>query len=154
MASFSTASTERLSTCDNRLIVLFEEIVLDFDCTILQGARSKELQEEYYRTGRSKVQWPNSKHNSTPSRAVDVAPWINGGVPWPTTPTDWNSNIQRNRYFKDLAHFYYFSGYVLGQAKMLDIDLRWGGDWDMDHDLRDNRFDDLVHFELVTFDYA
>jgi peptidoglycan L-alanyl-D-glutamate endopeptidase CwlK len=26
--------------------------------------------------------------------------------------------------------------------------IRWGGDWDMDNDLSDNTFNDLVHFEL------
>jgi len=26
--------------------------------------------------------------------------------------------------------------------------IRWGGDWDMDTQTKDNKFDDLVHFEL------
>ena len=36
---------------------------------------------------------------------------------------------------------------VMEQA--LDIKLRWGGDWDMDWEVGDNRFNDLVHFELI-----
>ena len=31
----------------------------------------------------------------------------------------------------------------------MGIDLRWGGDWDRDTEVRDNTFDDLVHFEIV-----
>ena len=32
--------------------------------------------------------------------------------------------------------------------EQMGIDLIWGGDWDGDTDLKDNAFDDLVHFEL------
>jgi len=31
----------------------------------------------------------------------------------------------------------------------MGVDLRWGGDWDSDTEVRDNSFDDLVHFEIV-----
>lgn len=27
--------------------------------------------------------------------------------------------------------------------------LRWGGDWDGDHDFKDSKFIDLPHFELI-----
>jgi len=30
----------------------------------------------------------------------------------------------------------------------MGIRLRWGGDWDGDTELDDNKFDDLPHFEL------
>jgi len=49
----------------------------------------------------------------------------------------------------------YFAGWVMMCAKFLrekgDIShgLRWGGDWDQDTEVKDNRFQDLVHFELV-----
>ena len=33
-------------------------------------------------------------------------------------------------------------------AKSMGITLRWGGDWDMDTQVKDNKFDDLVHFEI------
>jgi peptidoglycan LD-endopeptidase CwlK len=42
-----------------------------------------------------------------------------------------------------------FAGYVLATAKAMGIDLRWGGDWNRDTEVRDNSFDDLVHFEIV-----
>ena len=31
---------------------------------------------------------------------------------------------------------------------MASLKIRWGGDWDMDTQTKDNKFDDLVHFEL------
>jgi hypothetical protein len=30
----------------------------------------------------------------------------------------------------------------------MGIKIRWGGDWDMDTETKDNNFDDLVHFEI------
>jgi len=71
-----------------------------------------------YNSGRSKVKWPDGKHNRSPSMAVDAAPY----------PIDW----------QDRERFYYFAGYVMGVADMLHAEglithrLRYGGDWDRD----------------------
>ena len=65
----------KLRTCDYRLQMLFEEVVKHYDCTILQGHRDKATQDAYFEAKKSKVKWPNSKHNSNPSLAVDVAPY-------------------------------------------------------------------------------
>ena len=151
MPSFGTASKAQLNTCDNRLITLFDNVVLTYDCTIIEGHRNMVRQNKFYADGRSKVSWPNGKHNKSPSQAVDAAPYMTGrGIPWPVTPTDWNNKEQRDKYIKDLAQFYAFANYVLGMADILDIPIRYGGDWDRDHDLHDNKFDDLVHFELMV----
>jgi peptidoglycan L-alanyl-D-glutamate endopeptidase CwlK len=127
--SFSARSLERLRTCDPRLQRLFERVVAEYDCTILEGHRGREAQERAFQEGRSKIRWPDGLHNALPSFAVDVAPH----------PVDWN----------DLKRFYHFGGFVQGVAAAMGLPLRWGGDWDGDNDLGDQRFNDLVHFELV-----
>lgn len=115
-------------SCDVRLHFIFEEVIKHFDCTILEGYRSNEKQQEVYDMGLSHTKPGKSKHNKKPSLAIDVAPY----------PVDWN----------DIYRFYYFAGVVKGIALQLDIPLRWGGDWDGDTDLHDQSFMDLVHFEL------
>ncbi len=105
------------------------EVIKHYDCTIICGHRTKEQQEKAYKDGNSKVQFPHGRHNKKPSNAVDVAPY----------PIDWN----------DRDRFHLFAGFVLGIAASMGKTLRWGGDWDMDKDLKDNKFDDLVHFELI-----
>lgn len=135
MPAFSNTSRQRLLTCHHDLQKVFNEVIKHYDCTILQGHRSKEEQDEYYRTGKSKVQYPNSKHNSQPSMAVDVAPWYDD-VPH----VRWD----------DSAGFYHFAGFVLGIASQMNIALRWGGDWDGDNELYDQTFMDLPHFELIN----
>ena len=131
MPKFGKTSLARLNTCDAEIQAFFEEVVRHFDCTVLCGHRTKDEQDALPGADppRTKVSWPTSKHNSTPSRAIDVAPY----------PIDWT----------DRDRFHLFAGFVLGMAKMVGIDLRWGGDWDRDTETDDNDFDDLPHFELV-----
>ena len=128
MPRFSSKSKSKLDTCDKRLVKLFKEVVKKYDCTIIEGYRGKERQNEAYRKGNSKVKYPNGKHNQNPSIAVDVAPY----------PIDWT----------DRDRFHYFCGYVLCIASQMGLNIRWGGDWDQDTQTKDNRFDDLVHFEI------
>ena len=128
MPSFSGPSKKRLSTCDKKLQTLFNEVVKHFDCSVLCGHRGEEEQNKAYKAGNSQKQFPHGKHNKLPSNAVDVAPY----------PIDWD----------DRERFQYFAGFVLGTAKQLNINIRYGGDWDSDNDLKDNNFDDLVHFEI------
>ena len=149
MPQFSSSSMLQLHTCDERIIDLFDRVIVTYDCTIICGHRNEQKQNNAYNDKKSKVQWPNSPHNNTPSTGIDVAPYINGGIPWPKTPYDWNDTGERNKYIKDMGQFYMFVGYVLGVAENMNIPIRSGADWDMDHDLRDNKFDDLVHFELI-----
>jgi peptidoglycan L-alanyl-D-glutamate endopeptidase CwlK len=133
MPSFGKVSMDRLNTCHPKLIELFQEVVKHYDCIILCGNRSKDEQDEAYRTGKSKLAFPKSKHNSLPSMAVDVAPYF-AAAP----------NVRWN----DKESFYHFSGFVFGIAAAKGIKLRWGGDWDSDKDLKDQNFFDLPHFEL------
>lgn len=129
MPSFSEASARRLAQCDPRLQRLFNEVIKHFDCTVITGHRGKAEQEEMVRTGRSRVCWPDGKHNTVPSLAADVAPY----------PIDW----------EDRERFTLFAGFVKGLAVSMGIKIRWGGDWDGDTEVLDNGFDDLPHFELM-----
>ena len=128
MPRFGKKSKSRLRTCDDELQSLFNEVEKYFDCSVLVGYRGRNEQNTAYESGHSQVEWPNGKHNKNPSVAVDVAPY----------PIDWD----------DRERFIYFGGFVKGCAFRMGIPLRWGGDWDNDTKLSDNKFDDLVHYEL------
>jgi peptidoglycan L-alanyl-D-glutamate endopeptidase CwlK len=139
MPTFSAASLSNLKTCDERLQRVFVEVVLSFDCTVTCGHRGRADQDAAVAAGKSQTPWPTSKHNSSPSKAVDVVPY----------PVKWGTEGTPEQRRKDVARFYLFAGYVLAVAKSLGIALRWGGDWDGDKDFNDQRFDDLPHFELA-----
>lgn len=127
---FSARSKTNLATCHPDLQRLFNEVIKTHDCTILEGHRNAKRQNEAYMSGLSKLKFPNSKHNRFPSHAVDVVPY----------PID----------FGDLGRIYQFGFFVVDLAKKMGIKIRWGGDWDMDGDTKDQKFNDLVHFEIVS----
>lgn len=126
---FSKKSLDKLSTCHPDLQHLMNELIKFYDVSILEGHRGEELQNLYFDQGRSKLKYPQSKHNSYPSMAVDVAPY----------PIDWN----------DRERFVYMGGIIKGLAQQLKIKIRWGGDWDSDNSFKDQTFHDLPHIELV-----
>lgn len=131
MPNFGRKSSRNLLQCHPYLVRLFQEVVKTFDCSIIVGHRGEAEQNMAYLQEKSTKDWPHSKHNQEPSLAVDV-------VPWPFNENDWG----------DKERFYFMAGHVLGIAGQLGIDIRWGGDWDRDKDIHDQKFDDLVHFEL------
>ncbi len=128
MPSFSARSLEKLNTCDERLQKIMKEAIKHVDFTILEGHRDEETQNEYFRQGKSKLKYPKGKHNSIPSKAIDVAPY----------PIDWS----------DTRRFDHLAGIIVGIGLTMGIKLRWGGDWDGDYSFKDQTFHDLPHFEL------
>ena len=94
--------------------------ILKYDFSILQGYRGEEEQNAAYEAGNSKLKYPDSKHNSLPSRAVDCAPY----------PIDWDDTER----FKEMACV------ILEEASVAGVKLRWGGNW--------KTFKDYPHFEL------
>lgn len=135
---FGKTSKDRLETCTDNIQKVMNRAVKIYDMSVVWGHRGREAQNKAFMSGNSKKQWPDSKHNKIPSRAIDVIPYPSG---WP----------QKNSkdYRKQVAAFYHMAGVVLAVADMMGVKLRWGGDWDMDDDFSDNTFDDLAHFEEI-----
>jgi peptidoglycan L-alanyl-D-glutamate endopeptidase CwlK len=131
---FGKTSQGKLYTVHPNLEIIMEEAldtgIMDF--SIIEGHRAKGQQNRYYDLGKSKVKWPDGKHNKIPSDAVDAAPWINKRISW-------------NKF-----HCCVLAGIILACAAKRGIKLRWGGNWDMDSEpITDQDFQDLVHYELV-----
>jgi len=100
--------------------------------TIVCSFRGEEEQNALYKEGKSKVKWPDSKHNKWPPKAMDLVPYVNGKLSW-------------NKF-----HCCVLAGIILAVAKIEGVNLRWGGNWDMDSEpITDQDFQDLVHFEEV-----
>ena len=128
MPKFGKRSRERLNTCNKKLQKVFNEVIKHVDCSVLEGYRDKDRQNKLFEENKTKVKYPNGRHNSYPSNAVDVTPY----------PVDW----------KDRERQTLFAGFVIGTAKQMGINIRWGGDWDQDFEVADNRVDDFPHFEI------
>lgn len=134
MPQFSSRSLQRLEECDERLQEICHEVIKFFDFTVLEGHRNKETQDRMVIEGKSKLYWPKSKHNSLPSKAVDIAPY----------PIVWS----------DTGRFKLLAGMMFGVAEMKNIKLRWGGDWNGNWSFKDQTFHDLPHYEVIDHEIS
>ena len=127
MARFGKRSRSRLKGVNPKLVNILNEAIKLMDLTILEGLRSVERQKELVSSGASKTM--KSKHLK--GWAVDVTPY----------PVDFDSAKGINRH-------YYMAGMLRGIAHMMKIPVRSGADWDSDGEIKDQKFNDLVHIEL------
>lgn len=119
MYKFSKKSLERLSECHPDLQKIANELIKKMDVTVLCGFRGEQEQNTAFIDGKSKLQWPRSKHNRKPSEAMDLAP----------CPIDW-SNIGK---FAEMCSL------VEEISSELKIKIKLG---------RDFSFKDWPHIEL------
>jgi peptidoglycan L-alanyl-D-glutamate endopeptidase CwlK len=134
MPSFGAGSLAERATIHPDLQKVLDEAIKHVDFTIVEGHRGKDAQEAAFAKGLTKLHYPNGKHNSLPSRAADVMPY----------PIDWSDSS------KNIERLDYTMGIIVGCARMLGIGVRWGGDWNMNDDTRDEgSFRDRDHLELV-----
>lgn len=121
------SSQRKLETCHPELQELVNEYVKRGNkVQVVFGFRSKEEQDDVFKRGLSKLEWPNSKHNKNPSWAIDLAPLeADNSINW-----------------KDIDAFNKLGEDIKALAKELKIDIVWGGDWPS--------FKDRPHFELKT----
>ena len=134
---FSQESIKNLMQCEPALQKVINRAahtgLVDFGVTT--GHRSEEEQNRLYQNGKSKVRYPDSKHNSKPSKAADLAVWL----------------PRKGEYSWEEPHYAFLAGVVMACAAELGISIRWGGNWDQDLEvITDQDFDDLAHFELKT----
>lgn len=133
---YGATSEQRLATCHPDIIkamraALALQVV---DITILVGHRGQEEQDRAFADGKSEKRWPDSRHNSTPSEAVDAAPVFADGrrIPW-----------------DDKSTWMMFGGLVIAAAAGQGVRLRWGGDFNGNWSCADQKFIDMPHFELA-----
>jgi len=100
------------------------------DFTVLEGHRGEERQNELQAAGKSQLRYPNSKHNTFPSMAVDIAPWVNGTISW-----NWDDFNPLADHILDTWAMLVLDGRTSGGFK-----LTWGGTW--------RSFPDGPHFQL------
>ena len=121
MPQFGQRSRQNLETCDQEIQDVLNEAIKHFDFSVIDGYRNMERQNTYFNEGVSKLRWPHSRHNTYPSRAVDIVPYPGG-------------------FDNDDEVFDRMATYVLSAACDVGVRLDWGGHW--------KNFKDYAHFEL------
>lgn len=116
-------SLGRLNECDKRLVKLIKAVNEVYPVFVICGHRNKEDQDRAFKDKKSKLKFPNSKHNKKPSLAVDIVPGDGKKIDW-----------------KDIKEFEIMLMVVESTAETLGIKIRLG---------RDFKFKDFPHVELV-----
>ena len=140
MYSYSATSRERLESCHPDLQVIWDEVIQWIDCAVFCGHRGEAKQRLAYLENKSKVRWPDSKHNSKPSMAIDSGPYF-----VEIHNTDWDDSLAFARFAGRIDQI----ADQLLKAGAISHSIRWGGDWSMNGRSTDQTFFDLPHFELV-----
>lgn len=126
-------SLARLKGVDEQLVNIVKRAIeiSEVDFTVLEGVRTLDRQRELYAQGRTApgkiVTW-TMKSRHIEGKAVDLVPY----------PLDWN----------DLDKFDKIKNAMFQAAKEIDVNLRWGADWDGDGNYREKGEYDSPHFEL------
>ena len=127
MPKFGSRSLRNRDTIIPKLQEVLDLAILKMDFSVICGFRPEADQNKAYDEGKSTLRFPQSNHNVLPSKAVDLAPW----------PSLWS----------DIGKFYRLAAHMFRAANTIGVKLRWGGDWNRNGDLTDQKFNDLPHFE-------
>jgi len=120
MPTLGKKSLEYLAECHPDLRKVAHECIKHYDFSVICGHRGKAAQDKAYAEKKSKVKWPNSKHNKTPSLAMDCTPY----------PVNWN----------DIPSFHTMARHMKDAARKVGVNIKWGGDF--------TSFFDGPHFEI------
>lgn len=132
MNTFGPSSRRELAGADHRLQEVAHKVLVIKDHSVLKGHRPEDEQNAAFYTKRSKLKWPDGKHNDIPSKALDVQTY-----PLPET----DQALREDQL--------YLLGLYVGISSEMGTELRSGADWDQDGEVADNGFDDFYHVELV-----
>jgi hypothetical protein len=174
MARFSQKSKDHLDTCHPFIVECANIVILKRDFTVIEGARSPEVQDMCFSGGASKLRGSDhrAKHvigvHRDKSDAIDVAPYYSTKphLRFPDHTLHGVIDIQNStglrksraiKMSKEWAEFAILAMLFREAARAVSLEsleyanwrLRWGGDWNENYELSDNVFNDLPHLEIV-----
>lgn len=158
MPAFGKGSLKKLNTCHSDIQLICYAAIQMLDFSIITGHRTKEEQNALYPKF-TKLKWPDGNHNSFPSNAIDMAPYI---PPFGAIFGSQKQKLEIQAYMitqgKSLSlakindfvikSYARMIGHVEAVAFQNGIDIRVGIDWDGDFNMLDQTFHDLGHWEL------
>jgi|CEGF01.1.fsa_nt_gi peptidoglycan L-alanyl-D-glutamate endopeptidase CwlK len=161
MFSFGRKSSEVRETLCDELKLIVDSAIQVYNFSMIEGHRDQETQDRYFAKGVTKVKWPNGKHNTYPSDAVDLWPYVTNlaGIRVSSALSGHPDQIkalakatgktEKRIWELVLQEYATMKGVLMAFGKVHGVELRFGDDWDRDHDRLDQSFIDLPHVEVV-----
>lgn len=133
--SLSDRSLQRISGVNPKLINLallaIKRTPIDFGIAYLGGLRTEAEQNQLFKEGYSKCDGYEKISKHQMGNAIDVNVFV-------------GSKLVDNKEMLCVV-----AGVFFACASELNINIRWGLDWNKNGDIRDNQFNDIYHFELI-----
>lgn len=135
MYKLSERSLSRMKDVNPKLInvilLAIRRTPIDFGVAWMGGLRTAEEQNQLFKEGYSQCDGyiKQSKHQT--GDAIDLNVFV-------------GSKLVENKEMLCVV-----AGVMFSCASELNIKIRWGLDWNMNGDIRDNKFNDQYHFELL-----
>lgn len=142
MYKFSEKSKSVLNTLHPLLKLILNDAINVVDISLIEGLRSHERQTMLYAQGKSKVMWPQSKHNRTLDKQFETIEFdISDAVDIMPYPTG----------YEDKEQIAFTIGVIVGIASKIGVEIKIGADWNGDGELNNkpNDFYDPLHIELI-----
>lgn len=116
----------------NLILLAIRRTPVDFGVAYQGGKRTPEEQNQLFKEGYSKCDGYEklSKHQS--GDAIDLNVFV-------------GSKVVDNKEMLCVI-----AGVMFACADELNLKIRWGLDWNQNGDIRDNTFNDVYHFEIIT----
>ena len=131
MPVFANGSKLKLLSCSLPIQRIMDEAIKHIDIAITCGHRDEEDQQEAFLSGKSKLQYPYSKHNTHPSNAVDFVCFVDGKPHWGKELT--------------ISTAFFIKGIAAAQG----VKIRCGCDWNGNFLTSDESFMDAFHLEII-----
>lgn len=143
---FGERSRANLDSSHPDLVAVFDRVIKNVDCAVLESVRVLERQQQLFAAGLSELDGINdiSKHQIGYMRngIIVLKADADDVIPYPEEKHDISI-------WDDPFRFTLFAGEVLATGWEVGVELIWGGDWDRDGSTVNQNFHDLPHFERV-----
>lgn len=127
MPKFSVRSSKRLASCHTDIQIVCNELIKDYDFSVLCGHRGLMDQMKAFNNGKSLAKFPYSKHNKYPSMAIDICPY---------PLKNWDDKDS----FNEMGIRFLHVASMLKRLKIITNDFKWGKDF--------TGLADYCHFEI------
>jgi peptidoglycan L-alanyl-D-glutamate endopeptidase CwlK len=135
MFQLSNRSLSRLQDVNPQLIKIIllaiKRTPVDFGVAWMGGKRTPEEQNQLFKEGYSKCDGYEKISKHQLGNAVDLNVFV-------------DSKLIENKEMLCLV-----AGVMFACANEMNVNIRWGLDWNRNGDIRDNTFNDIYHFELI-----
>jgi peptidoglycan LD-endopeptidase CwlK len=155
MGKLSERSTTNLALCNKVLVNCVHKVLPSCNVGVTFGHRNETEQHKLFVAGKSQLDWPDSKHNTMLSEAVDLViyhpkyGYLYGDAAHLATIANAKGELVETVRIWFYMQYARLDTLMNVYAAEQGATLRWGGKWSNPDDLIGNSLIDVFHWEIL-----